>query len=157
STYARLPDLALEPIDTAAFLREVVAPYRAAAPPGIRIEERHDGAPPIAGDRRTLARALVNLIENALQAMPQGGTLRVESARDAASGDAVLRVADTGPGLTAEVRARLFEPYFSTKSSGTGLGLAFVRRVVESHGGTIEIDSSADRGTVVSIRVPATK
>jgi signal transduction histidine kinase len=155
STYAKLPDLSLEPIDTASFLREVVAPYRAALPTGITIEEQDDGAPAILGDRRTLARALVNLIENALQAMPQGGVLRLASARDEAGGGALLTVQDTGPGLTAEVRARLFEPYFSTKSSGTGLGLAIVRRVVESHGGSIDVQSAPKHGTTFSIRLPA--
>jgi signal transduction histidine kinase len=155
STYAKLPDLALEPIDTASFLREVTAPYRAALPAGVAIEESHDGAPAILGDRRTLARALVNLIENALQAMPEGGILRVASAPDPAGGGALLIVEDTGPGLTAEVRARLFEPYFSTKSSGTGLGLAIVRRVVESHRGSIDVRSAPHRGTTFTIRLPA--
>jgi two-component system nitrogen regulation sensor histidine kinase NtrY len=155
STYARLPDLARERIETGSFLRDVVAPYRAAPPPGITIEERHDGAPAIEGDPRTLARALVNVLENAFQAMPAGGAVRIASERDAATGGAILTVADTGPGLTAEARARLFEPYFSTKSAGTGLGLAIVRRVVEAHGGTIDVRSMPGHGTTFAIHLPA--
>jgi signal transduction histidine kinase len=69
----------------------------------------------------------------------------------------VLFVGDTGPGLAPDVRARLFEPYFSTKSSGTGLGLAIVRRTVEAHGGRIDVESSQARGTVFRIRIPGVR
>ena len=103
-----------------------------------------------------LSRAVVNLIENALQAMSNGGTLTVGTA-DHNGKEAILFVEDTGPGLAREVRARLFEPYFSTKSSGTGLGLAIVRRAVEAHGGRIEIESEAGKGTAFRIRIPATR
>jgi signal transduction histidine kinase len=65
----------------------------------------------------------------------------------------VLSVTDTGPGFTPEARARLFEPYFSTKSAGTGLGLAIVRRVVEGHGGSIDVTSAPGRGTTMRIRL----
>jgi|GEM_PF-2232322 len=153
STYARLPDLAQARVDPAALLREVVAPYRVAPPDGVTIEERHDRAPEILGDARALARAIVNLIENALQAMPRGGRLSVGSRGDA-SGRAVLTVSDTGPGLSPEARARLFTPYFSTKTSGTGLGLAITRRVVEAHGGTISVEDAAGGGTRFSIVIP---
>ena len=152
STYARLPDLAPEPADPAAFLAEVVAPYRAAHPPGIDVVEEYEPAPPAAIDRRVLGRAIVNLIENALQAMTGGGTLRVSCRADA--DDVVLSVADTGPGLDPVAQARLFEPYFSTKSSGTGLGLAIVRRAVEAHGGRIEVDSVRGRGTTFRLLLP---
>jgi two-component system nitrogen regulation sensor histidine kinase NtrY len=152
STYAKLPDLALVHVDLAAFLREIAAPYRAAPPPGVRIEEHHVDAPPLLADPTVLARAIVNLIENALQAMPQGGTLRITSGPHE-PGEVVLTVEDTGAGLTPEARARLFEPYFSTKSSGTGLGLAIVQRVVAGHGGTIEVTSAPGHGTTMRIRL----
>jgi two-component system nitrogen regulation sensor histidine kinase NtrY len=151
STYAKLPDLALVRVDPATFLREVLAPYAAALPPGIEIEERYDAAPAILADKKVLARAIVNLVENALQAMPRGGKLRVSSG-PGASGEVVLTIEDTGTGLTQEARARLFEPYFSTKSSGTGLGLAIVRRIVSGHGGSIDVTSTAGRGTTMRIR-----
>jgi two-component system nitrogen regulation sensor histidine kinase NtrY len=153
SAYARLPDLAPSPTDPAEFLREVVAPYRAAHPPGIRIEEDYAPSGTAAVDRKVLSRAVVNLIENALQAMPQGGLLRIGARRE--RDEVVLSVADTGPGLDPAVRDRLFTPYFSTKSSGTGLGLAIVRRAVEAHGGRVEVRSAPGAGTTFSIRLPA--
>jgi two-component system nitrogen regulation sensor histidine kinase NtrY len=152
STYAKLPSLTLEPTDPDDLLRDVLSPYRSAPPASVEVRERYGGAPTIRIDRRVLARAIVNLVENALQAMPGGGTLTVGTATDA--DDAVLFVEDTGPGLAPDVRARLFEPYFSTKSSGTGLGLAIVRRSVEAHGGRIDIESTAGRGTAFRIRLP---
>ncbi len=153
STYARIPDLALESVDPGTYLREVVSPYRSAPPAGIRIDERYAGTGAILADRRILARAIVNLIENALEAMPDGGTLGIAShATD--PGGIVIEVSDTGTGLTPDVRARLFEPYFSTKGSGTGLGLAIVRRVVLGHGGSIDVESTPGRGTVFRIRLP---
>ena len=152
STYAKLPDLVFERVDAAAFLREVVAPYRTAMPPGVRFEERHTEAPPILADRTILSRAIVNVIENALQAMPKGGTLTVASG-PGDPGEVVVSITDTGSGLTPEARARLFEPYFSTKSSGTGLGLAIVRRVVAGHGGSIDVSSVPGRGTAMRIRL----
>ncbi|HEX4823312.1 MAG TPA: ATP-binding protein [Candidatus Polarisedimenticolaceae bacterium] len=153
SAYAKIPDLALERLEPDAFLRDVAAPYRVAPPPGVRVEEDLTPAHEILADRRSLARAVVNLIENALQAMQHGGTLRVRT-RDLGADRVALEVEDDGPGLAPEVRRHLFEPYFSTKSAGTGLGLAIARRVVEAHGGTIEAASAEGRGTVFRIVLP---
>jgi two-component system nitrogen regulation sensor histidine kinase NtrY len=153
SAYAKIPDLATEPVDPASFVREVLAPYLAAPQSGIRFVARIDPTPPILADRRILARAIVNLLENALQAMPHGGVVTVAVASE--GGDVTIDVADEGPGLSAEIRRRLFEPYFSTKSSGTGLGLAIARRAVEAHGGTIEVRGASDHGTIFRIRIPA--
>jgi signal transduction histidine kinase len=155
SAYAKLPVLAPEPIDPVAFMRGVVAPYRAAKPTGITIAESYGETTSIAADPKVLSRAVINLIENALQAMPDGGTLTVGVDAGERDSRVALSVADTGPGLGREVRRRLFEPYFSTKSSGTGLGLAIARRVVEAHGGTIEVASAPERGTVFRIYLPA--
>ncbi len=154
SAYAKLPVLQPQPTDPVAFMRGVVAPYRASCPPGLTIEERYVPAPAIAADVKVLSRAFVNLIENGLQAMPGGGTLTVAVA-PGTNGGVELSVADTGPGLDPEARRRLFEPYFSTKSSGTGLGLAIARRAVEAHGGVIEAASARARGTTFRISIPA--
>ncbi len=153
SAYAKLPTLEPRPTDPAEFLREALAPYRAAHPPGIEIEETYEPTPRVPIDPRVLSRAILNLVENALQAMPDGGRLRV-GVRPVEKG-ASLFVADTGPGLDPAIRARLFEPYFSTKSSGTGLGLAIARRAVEAHGGRIEVESVRGGGTTFRIVLPA--
>jgi PAS domain S-box-containing protein len=155
STYAKLPALKPEPGDAVAFMQETIHPYRTSHPPGIDIEEDYREAPPVSIDRRVLGRAVINLVENALQAMPDGGTLTVGVAPDASNGSVVLTVRDTGTGLDEEVRARLFEPYFSTKSSGTGLGLAIVQRAVAAHHGRIDVESEAGRGTAIHIRLPS--
>ena len=86
-------------------------------------------------DRTLLSRALTNLVENAIQAMPAGGTLQIAGA--ARGHDVVLSVTDTGVGMDADAAARAFEPYFSTKTGGSGLGLANARRNIETCGGTI--------------------
>jgi signal transduction histidine kinase len=152
--YAKLPVLHLDRVDAASFLRDVAAPYVAAPPAAVAIVERHAPAPSIAVDRRVLARAVVNLVENAIQAMPDGGTLALSSAPHGASA-VELVVSDTGVGLSPDARRRLFEPYFSTKSSGTGLGLAIVRRAVEGHGGRIEVEDAPGGGTSFRIVLPA--
>jgi nitrogen fixation/metabolism regulation signal transduction histidine kinase len=154
SAYAKLPALSLEPTDPVAFVRAAVEPYRAASPSGVRIVERYGDVPPVAIDKRVLSRAVVNLIENALQAMPDGGELVVAVAHDARRREVVLSIKDSGPGLDPEVRLRLFEPYFSTKSSGTGLGLAIVQRAVEGHGGRIDVESRPRHGTAFRIHLP---
>jgi signal transduction histidine kinase/HAMP domain-containing protein len=154
SAYAKLPALQPEPADPVAFMRAAAGPYRAAQPEKIEIEERFEPAGRVAIDAKVLGRAVVNLIENALQAMTEGGTLTVGVAPDEERDEVVLTVADTGSGLSPEVRRRLFEPYFSTKSSGTGLGLAIARRAVEAHDGRIEVVAREGRGTVFRIHLP---
>jgi two-component system nitrogen regulation sensor histidine kinase NtrY len=154
SAYAKLPTLDPRPADAVAFMRTAVGPYRAAPPSGVTIEEHYADGGRAAIDGRVLGRAVVNLVENALQAMPAGGVLRIGVDTDASRDEVVLSVTDTGTGLSTEARRRLFEPYFSTKSSGTGLGLAIVRRAVEAHHGRIEVDTGEGRGTTFSIRLP---
>jgi len=100
-------------------------------------------------DREQLKQVLLNLLQNAAQAMHHKGEIRV-GARE--SGNTVeVRIADRGPGLSAEGRANLFEPFFTTKHRGTGLGLATAKRILESHGGRIELESAPQGGTVAII------
>jgi len=156
STYAKLPVLKREPHDPAEFMRETMSPYRSSTLAGIELVETYDDVPKVAIDYRVLSRAVVNLIENAIQAMPDGGRLDVSVS--APNGEVVeIGVDDNGVGLDPEVRRRLFEPYFSTKSSGTGLGLAIARSAIEAHQGTIEVDSALGKGTRFRIRLPAIK
>jgi signal transduction histidine kinase len=104
-------------------------------------------------DRVLLSRALTNVVENALHAMPGQGTLQV-SARAVPSKELEVTVVDSGVGMDAAALARIFEPYFSTKATGTGLGLTIARRNVELNGGTIAVASTPGQGTTVTLRVP---
>ncbi len=124
---------------------------------GIRVDST--GEPGyVWADAAELRRLLINLVSNAFEAMPEGGSLSIAVARRADGGDGarvVLEVADSGVGLSDTVRARLFEPYFTTRSHGTGLGLAISRRIVEELGGTIALEPRADlRGTVARVDLP---
>jgi two-component system, NtrC family, nitrogen regulation sensor histidine kinase NtrY len=134
-------------------LHEVVDPYVVGVRDRVTIElDVAAGLPPVMVDRMLLSRAVINVLENALHAMPGGGTLTVSARR--AGERLVLAIADTGVGMDAEASARIFEPYFSTKASGTGLGLSIARRNVEMHGGTITVASTRGVGTTVTIELP---
>jgi signal transduction histidine kinase len=158
SAYARLPQLRAEPTEVPALLTEALRPYLAAPPEGIDIDsEVPPGLPEVVVDRGVMTRVLVNLIENALQAMPEGGRLEIAAGREQENGrtGVSITVRDTGTGMAPGILARIFEPYFSTKSGGTGLGLAIARRAVEEHGGAIDIRSRPGSGTVVTLYLPA--
>lgn len=104
-------------------------------------------------DGDLIRQALVNLVLNARQAMPSGGELIVRSARDEGGG-ARLDIADTGEGIQPEDIDRIWQPYYSTKKSGSGLGLPMARRIVVEHGGSIDVSSERGSGTSFTIRLP---
>jgi signal transduction histidine kinase len=112
-----------------------------------------ESLPPLMVDKGVLARALTNIIENALHAMPGGGTLRIEGAIED-EGRVRLEIIDTGVGMDPASLDRIFEPYFSTRGSGTGLGLTIAKRNVELNEGTIAVESERGRGTTVRITLP---
>ena len=108
----------------------------------------------IHADPDMLRRALVNLVGNAVDAMPNGGTLSV-SAGHRPDGRYSVVVEDTGIGIPAEDRERIFEPYFTTKVSGLGLGLVLTKKIVDAHGGEIFVDSTPGKGTRIEVALPA--
>jgi hypothetical protein len=108
----------------------------------------------IHADPDMLRRALMNLVGNALDAMPNGGVLSV-SAGPRADGSYSVVVKDTGMGIRAEDREKIFEPYFTTKASGLGLGLVLTKKIVDAHGGEIFMESSPGKGTRFEVALPA--
>ena len=109
-------------------------------------------------DERYLREALLNIIKNAIAAMvgtPSAERTRVLSVSSFAGGDAVtIRIGDTGPGIPAEIQGKIFEPYFTTRDFGSGLGLTLVYKIVKEHLGEIELDSKPGAGSTFSISIP---
>jgi signal transduction histidine kinase len=103
-------------------------------------------------DRGQMAEVITNLVNNAYQAMPDGGSLRIRAWLE--HGSAALTVQDTGPGIDVAVADRVFEPFYTTKSSGTGLGLAIVHRLVSAHGGTIDVENVPTGGARFTVLLP---
>jgi signal transduction histidine kinase len=151
SDFAKMPQPQLETVDLNGLVRESLKLFEAqmqAAGVVLRLDLAAD-LRAIQADRGQLGRALQNLVLNAIDAMPAGGTLAI---RTAAHEDGVrLEVSDTGQGLTQEECDRLFTPYFTTKTHGTGLGLAIVQSVISDHGGKIGVRSEPGRGTAFVI------
>jgi two-component system, NtrC family, sensor histidine kinase HydH len=114
---------------------------------------QHDGPPPVASvDADLLNQAILNLVINAQEAMPQGGRITIQTRRD---GDtAVITITDTGVGISPEQRDRIMRPFFSTKGTGTGLGLSVTRRIIHEHGGSLDFTSQPGHGTTFTIRLP---
>ena len=127
-----------------------------AADAGLRVEtEVAPALPPVYVDARMIRRAFVNLVLNGLQAMGKSGTLTVRASAEIRDGRPIVRVDvhDTGPGIAPEIAARLFQPFVTTKASGTGLGLAVVKSIVDSHRGELVVDT-APAGTTFSLLLP---
>lgn len=115
------------------------------------------GLPLVAFDQGLLRQAVQNILVNALQAMPQGGVLTVQTRAVAGGRHVEIDIIDTGEGMTAETLQKVFNVYFSTKKGGSGLGLPTAKRIVEQHGGSIRVRSIPNSGTTFTIALPAVK
>jgi len=115
-------------------------------------QELRSDLPLLQLDRDQMKQAFYNVIKNSVEAMHRHGTLRIRT--DLADTHVIVRFVDTGGGMSAENLSRVFEPYFTTKPSGSGLGLLIVRRIVREHGGELSIESSQGRGLTLTIRLP---
>jgi len=115
-------------------------------------QELRSDLPMLQLDRDQIKQALYNVIKNSLEAMHRHGMLRIRTDLD--DTHVIIRFVDTGSGMSAENLSRVFEPYFTTKPSGTGLGLLIVRRIVREHGGELSIESSQGKGLTLTIRLP---
>ena len=151
--FARPRELARTSIAIARLIREVVdflQPQASASQLVLDVET--PPLPPLPADEPKLRQALVNLVLNAIQATPAGGTVRVVTGRE--DDDLCICVDDSGPGVPAAVRNRIFEPFFTTKDAGTGLGLPLVHAIVQQHGGTIALETSPQGGARFHLRLP---
>jgi signal transduction histidine kinase len=154
SSFATSPTVKRSPEALHAVIADVVEAYRTGLSGRVAIDvEVPEALPKVMVDKAVLARALTNIIENALHAMPRGGALRI-GARLLETGHVELAIRDTGIGMDAAALDRIFEPYFSTRASGTGLGLTIAKRNIELNGGSIAVASARDQGTTVRITLP---
>jgi two-component system nitrogen regulation sensor histidine kinase NtrY len=155
SRYARMPGVRTRPGDLHAVIHQVAQLY-AGVQPGIGLRTELDPAVPSLNlDPDHMKRALINLVDNALAAIPGEGEIVISTRFLPARGRILLEVADTGQGFPPEDRDRLFLPYYSTKSSTGGLGLAIVSRIIVEHGGVIRVEENQPKGTRVVIELPA--
>jgi len=113
-----------------------------------------DDVPLVHLDPEQIRRVIINLVDNAVEAMDRRGTILVDTQRDQANHLVRVGVADDGPGIPPAERDKLFLPYYSTKRRGSGLGLAIVRRIIAEHGGSIDVGNNTPRGTRFTIELP---
>ncbi|HMV51336.1 MAG TPA: ATP-binding protein, partial [Blastocatellia bacterium] len=159
SDFARLPNAKLEPASLDEVIARALKLYDERLD-GVQLECRLAAESPVLLDAEQIKRVLVNLIDNAAEALAQGGEQNGKccitvSTRELHDRDAVeLTVADTGPGIPPADRERIFDPYFSTRKRGTGLGLAIVSRIVAEHQGRIRVQENTPRGAKFIIELP---
>jgi signal transduction histidine kinase len=161
--YARAREPVTSAVDVSDLITEIVSVLP--PPPEVSLVRADEpGLPPVQADRDQLRQVLLNLLSNAYEAVlatvqaddtgPNGATVTIRTS-STTDGKVRIAVADTGIGMDDETRAQVFEPFFSRKTRGTGLGLAVTRRIVDSHGGAIDIETAVGRGTTFTVEFPA--
>jgi signal transduction histidine kinase len=151
SRFARMPKSELRPCDVNAVLGESIQLYEQEGRVRFDLDMQRD-LPPVAADREELRRAFINVIRNGIQAMDEAGRMIVKTEKR--SSDIVVTIRDFGAGMPEEIKGKLFQPNFSTKTEGMGLGLPIVKGTIDDLGGSISIDSIAGEGTTVTIVLP---
>ena len=155
SQFARMPAPRAVPTELHPFLNESLSLYDGLFA-DVEFEKHYDPAvTQVRVDPEQMKRVMINLIDNAIEAMGRQGTIVIETARDKSNSLVRIVVADTGPGIPPAERDKLFLPYYSTKGRGSGLGLAIVRRIVAEHGGSIDVTDNVPTGTRFIIELPA--
>jgi signal transduction histidine kinase len=156
SEFSKMPQPQLQPVQVNDVITGVMHLFQAQLEANGKIRQELQLEPslePISADGDLLHRAISNLVLNAIDAMPYGGTLRLRTHGE--DGEVTIEVADTGSGLTPDDCERVFTPYYTSKQHGTGLGLAIVQSVVSDHGGRIHVESQLGRGATFVIELPA--
>ncbi len=154
SEFARLPDPDPAQESLERLLDEVLELF--AADPGLTIVRRSGDVPSVHIDRDQISRVFKNIVGNAVDAMAAARTRELYVETAIVDGYAEIRFADTGPGFASDAERRVFEPYFTTKSHGTGLGMAISFRIVAEHGGEIVAENRSEGGARVTVRLPLT-
>lgn len=153
--FARFSEPRLVPTDVNQVLRRAAALVRDyARSQQVEVREAYGDLPPVSADPDHLQQAFLNLLMNGIQAMPGGGTLGVRTSYRQGSQLIRVEVTDTGEGIRPENRNRVFNMFFSTRSGGTGLGLALVHRIVDEHAGMVEFESEPGKGTRFVVHLP---
>jgi two-component system nitrogen regulation sensor histidine kinase NtrY len=156
SSYAKLPEVTPRPGSPAPLLEEAVGMFAVTHREIDWSLDIQGVIPEIPLDHEAMRRVLINLLTNAAEALEgqEGGAVAVTARHDSARGVVELRVRDNGPGFTAEERSRMFEPYYSRKKTGTGLGLTIVRSIITDHHGQVRVEPNAPQGSVFIVELP---
>jgi signal transduction histidine kinase len=151
--FARLPRPTLEKESVESLVNDLVTFLRPELERAhVEVTVELPRLPLVAADEHQLRQALLNLLRNAVEAMPGGGRLKLRGS--VVPSGIELAITDSGPGIAAEHIAKIFDPFFSTKEHGTGLGLALTQQIVVEHGGTIVVDSAPGSGTTFRVQLP---
>lgn len=154
SNFAKLPQPKMTEVDVVELCRKVVALFDENERVSVNLQLKKLDSVVVFADRELLLRVLNNLVTNGIQAVRLADDAQIVIAIEAKNGFVWIRISDNGCGIEESQIQKIFEPYFTTKSTGTGLGLAMVRQIVESHHGTVEIESSNEGGTTVLVVLP---
>ncbi len=152
SKFARMPSANFNEYDINEQIRDIIPPYRGKADITLTLDP---GLPKFFGDKMQMKQVFVNLIQNAIQAMHTRGVMDISSRYE--NGNFIFAIKDSGEGVPPEDMERIFRPYYTTKEKGTGLGLSIVKRMINQHQGTIEVDSKKGKGTIFIIKINLNK
>jgi len=154
SHFARLPSAQLITNDLNEIVQEALFLFKEGHN-DIQFQSCYGDIPPLELDREQIKRVIINLLDNAVAAVAGNGEIKIATSHDRSRGVVYLEVADNGYGVATEVRARIFEPYFSTKKNGTGLGLTIVSQIIEDHRAYIRVRPNDPQGTKFTVEFPA--
>lgn len=153
SSLGRMPEIRKIPTSLPSLIEEVIELYKGHRGVSIKISIS-DNIPPIEMDGEQIKRVLINILDNAFQAIGNNGNIEVRADVDADTNKIFIDIADNGPGLREEDKEKVFLPYFSTKKSGTGLGLTIANKIILGHNGYIRVRDNDPKGTIFTIEMP---
>ncbi len=154
SQFARMPAPRAAPTDLHALLVDALNLYQGLFADVALVPKFAASLPKVSVDPEQMRRVIINLVDNAIEAMDQRGVIDIETQHEPANNLVRIVIADNGPGIPPAERDKLFLPYYSTKQRGSGLGLAIVRRIVAEHGGSVEVSDNTPTGTRFTIELP---